>query len=192
MFGPYKAAADYKNKHDGRVYNSKFNEHNYGGYIGYNSSWGFSHLIVSSFNQQLGVIEGERDANGRFVKQIGGGNSIVATADDFNSLHPKIPYQEVNHLKLIIDNSIKLSKGRLALNFGWQSNHRKEFGNADAPTMNDLFFDLSTFNYNTVYHFNDRKQWNTSVGITGMAQTNKNRAEEVLIPEYKLFDVRTR
>src|SRR6476661_1128367 len=33
-WGDYKAASDYRNKYDGRVYNSKFNEANFGGYAG--------------------------------------------------------------------------------------------------------------------------------------------------------------
>ncbi|HSB93144.1 MAG TPA: TonB-dependent receptor plug domain-containing protein, partial [Flavitalea sp.] len=47
-----KAAADYKNAYDGSVYNSKFREQNMGGYIGYNGNWGFSHLVVSVFDQK--------------------------------------------------------------------------------------------------------------------------------------------
>ncbi|HRQ52310.1 MAG TPA: TonB-dependent receptor plug domain-containing protein, partial [Agriterribacter sp.] len=61
-YGSFKGAQDYKNKYDGYVFNSKFNEKNLGGYIGYNGSWGYSHLIVSSFNQEPGLIEGDRDA----------------------------------------------------------------------------------------------------------------------------------
>jgi iron complex outermembrane receptor protein len=52
-----------------------------------------------------------------------------------------------------------------------------------------LHFDLRTFNYNTAYHFDDRNGWNISVGVNGMAQSNKNRGVEVLIPEYNLFDI---
>ena len=127
----YKAAADYQNKFDGRVFNSKFNENNYGGYVGYNASWGFSHLIVSSFNQKLGMVEGERDSNGDFIKPIWGGATAVASEEDFNSIDPQIPYQQVNHLKLISENSFKLSRGRITVNLGLQQNHRQEFGNAD-------------------------------------------------------------
>ena len=42
----------------GQVYNSKFNEENFGGYLGYNGNWGYSHLIVSQFHQTLGIVEG--------------------------------------------------------------------------------------------------------------------------------------
>ena len=64
-----KAAGDYKNKYDGRVFNSKFTENNIGGYAGFNGKWGFSHLLVSSFNLKAGLIEGERDSAGYFIKQ---------------------------------------------------------------------------------------------------------------------------
>ncbi|HTF27376.1 MAG TPA: TonB-dependent receptor plug domain-containing protein, partial [Flavitalea sp.] len=69
--GSYKAAADYKNKYDGYVFNSKFNEKNFGGYVGLNKNWGFSHLYFSRFDQRLGLVEGDRDdATGKFVKLV--------------------------------------------------------------------------------------------------------------------------
>jgi iron complex outermembrane receptor protein len=188
-WGDYRAAADYRNKYDGQVFNSKFNEKNYGGHIGYNGTWGFGHLIFSSFNQKLGIIEGERDNLGRFTRMLPGGVEVPATENDFSSTQPQVPHQGVNHLKLTSENSFRLGTGRLTLNLGWQQNKRKEFGNADDPGLAELFFDLNTFNYNTAYHFADDNGWNVSVGINGMRQTNKNRGEEVLIPEYNLFDV---
>lgn len=190
-WGDYKAAADYKNKYDGRVFNSKFNEKNFGGYVGYNGSWGFTHLIVSNFNQTLGVIEGDRDAGGHFIKPLAGGIEGIPTEDDFKSIEPWVPYQHVRHLKFIADNSFKVGQGRITLNLGWQRNQRQEFGNADEPDVNDLYFDLHTFNYNLVYHLNEKKGWTTSIGLNGMKQNNQNKAEEVLIPEYNLFDVGT-
>ncbi|HEX6333031.1 MAG TPA: TonB-dependent receptor plug domain-containing protein, partial [Flavisolibacter sp.] len=102
IWGDYKAAADYKNRYDGRVFNSKFNEKNFGGYAGYNGAWGFTHFIVSRFNQRVGVIEGERDAvSGRFIKLLPGGQEAEATDDDFKSITPGVPYQHVQHLKII-------------------------------------------------------------------------------------------
>jgi len=188
-WGDYKAAADYKNRYDGRVFNSKFNEHNFGGYAGINKSWGFTHFIVSSFNQTLGVIEGERNIDGSFIKQLPGGVEAKPGEDDFNSIQPQVPYQNVHHLKFISDNSFKLGAGKITLNLGWQRNQRREFGNPDAPKTNDLYFDLKTFNYNAIYHLSERKGWTTSIGVNGMKQSNQNKASEVLIPEYHLFDI---
>lgn len=189
LWGDYKAAADYKNKWDGHVFNSRFNEKNFGGYAGYNGSWGFTHFIVSSFNQKLGVVEGERDEEGRFIKPLAGGIEAIPTEDDFRTIDPHIPYQDVHHLKFITDNSFRILGGRISLNAGWQRNRRLEFGNVDDPSERSLFFDLRTFNYNTAYHINDKNGWTTSIGINGMAQTNANRGLEVLIPEYSLFDI---
>jgi len=87
----YKAAADYKNKFDGRVFNSRFHEQNFGGYAGLNRSWGFTHFIVSRFDQQLGVIEGERDANGDFVKALPGGLTGTPDKDEWKSIRPSVP-----------------------------------------------------------------------------------------------------
>jgi iron complex outermembrane receptor protein len=106
IYSSNKAAADYKNKYDGSVYNSKFNEKNIGGYAGYNGNWGYSHLLVSNFNLTAGLIEGERDANGYFIKPIKGGGNTRATDTDFISTTPQIPYQHIRHFKIASDNSI--------------------------------------------------------------------------------------
>ncbi|MCW5918137.1 MAG: TonB-dependent receptor plug domain-containing protein, partial [Ferruginibacter sp.] len=73
LYGDLIAASDYKNRFDGPVFNSKFNEHNYGGFAGINKSWGYSHLMFSNFNMKTGLIEGLRDDNGNFVKSGPGG-----------------------------------------------------------------------------------------------------------------------
>jgi iron complex outermembrane recepter protein len=187
-WGDYRAAADYRNKYDGRVWNSKFNEKNFGGYGGFNGAWGHSHLIASNFNQVLGVIEGERGADGKFIKALAGGAVENPTEADFNSTDPFIPYQHIRHLKIISDNSFKLGKGRITATLGWQRNQRQEYGNPDAPNEKSLFFSLHTFNYTAAYHITDNKGWNTAIGVGGMAQNNKNLGAEVLIPEYKSFD----
>jgi iron complex outermembrane receptor protein len=188
-WGDYKAAGDYQNKYDGRVWNSKFNEKNLGGYVGYNGAWGYSHLIVSRFNQRLGLVEGDRDANGNFVKALPGGASGTPDQTDFNSTDPSVPYQHILHTKVILDNSFKAGSGKLSLNLALQRNQRQEFGNPDDPQEKGLYFDLHTFNYTTAYHFNDRKGWNTSIGVNGMAQNSRNKGVESLIPEYNLLDI---
>ena len=40
IYGTSKSAADYRNKYDGRVFNSRFKENNFGGYFGINKTWG--------------------------------------------------------------------------------------------------------------------------------------------------------
>ncbi len=184
-----KAAGDYKNKYDGRVFNSKFTENNIGGYAGYNGNWGFSHLLISNFNLKAGLIEGERDAEGYFIKQLKAGISERATRADFKASTPLIPYQHIRHFKIATDNNIKLGKNQLTFNIGYQQNQREEFGNPDDAAERSLYFDLRTITYTAQYRFGEVKGWRTSFGINGMQQKNNNKGVEQLIPDYSLFDI---
>jgi iron complex outermembrane recepter protein len=191
--GSYKAAADYTNKYDGPVFNSNFNEKDFGAYIGLNKSWGYSHLLLSKFDQRLGLVEGDRDsATGQFVKLVnnnGVETAQIAPGTDFTSIHPAVPQQRIQHFKIASDNSFNLGADRLTLTLGYQRNQRQEFGNVLNPEEKSLYFDLRTFNYNLQYHFAEKNNWKTTIGVNGMQQTNQNKGAEVLIPAYSLFDV---
>jgi iron complex outermembrane recepter protein len=188
VFASYKAAADYKNKYDGYVFNSKFNEKNVGGHVGVHGNWGYAHLLVSSFNQKPGLIEGNRNNEGKFIKAMPGGAETAATKNDFNSINAYIPYQHIRHFKVTSDNSFNIANARLALTVAYQQNRRQEYGAVDAPTTPALYFDLRTLNYNLAYQLAQKNGWLATIGINGMKQLNKNRGEEVLIPEYDLLD----
>lgn len=189
IYGTLKAAADYKNRYDGYVFNSKFNEQNAGGYAGYNSNWGFSHLLITNFNLTAGLVEGERDISGSFIKTVAGGNTEKATEADFKSIKPLIPYQHIRHFKIASDNNFKIGQSRLGLNIGWQNNRREEFGNVDKPDERALFFDLKTLTYTGQLHLMELKGWNPSIGINGMHQENLNKGIEQLIPDYQFSDI---
>jgi len=188
LYGDLIAASDYKNRFDGPVFNSKFNEHNYGGFAGINKSWGYSHLMFSNFNMKTGLIEGLRDDNGNFVKSGPGGLEELPTQSDFLSTHPQIPYQHIRHFKFSTDNHIKIGKAALNVNLGWQQNRREEFGNPDDVNERNLFFDLKTFTYTGRLLLREKNGWKPSFGINGMQQENQNRGLEQLIPDYSLFD----
>lgn len=189
VYGSYKSAGDYRNKYDGRVLNSRFNEKNFGGYVGVNKSWGYSHLIFSRFNQRLGLIEGERDdATGKFILYGETPLERIATNKDLKGRTPLIPYQHIIHTKIISDNSFAINKSRIKLNLAYQDNQRMEFGEAEEPQTKELFFDLGTLNYNLQWRLPETNEWHTTIGINGMKQKNKNKGEETLIPEYGLFD----
>ncbi|HKH63481.1 MAG TPA: TonB-dependent receptor, partial [Flavitalea sp.] len=189
VYGSRKAAADYKNRYDGRVFNSKFNETNFGGYIGYNGTWGYSHLLVSQFHQDLGIIEGDRNNDGLFIKRLPGGLEGLPADSDFKTTVPQIPKQQIKHFKVASNNTLNIGNARLSLNAGYQRNQRTEFGNADYPSEKELYFHLNTLTFSAIYHAPEKNSWKTSYGINGMGQENQNRGEEVLIPEYSLFDI---
>ncbi len=184
-----KSARDYKNRYDGRVLNSRFNEKNFGGYIGINKSWGFSHLIFSSFNQNIGLVEGERDeATGEFVVNAGSSLERIATVADLQSRNLFTPKQNVQHYKLLLDNNFNIGKSRLKVNVGYQNNLRSEFGNPEDPSEKELAFDLKTTSYSVQWRLPEVSHFETTIGFNGMYQKNNNKGEEVIIPEYSLFD----
>lgn len=191
-YGSYKAAADYKNKYDGYVFNSKFNEKNFGGYIGFNKYWGYSHLYVTNFDQHVGLVEGDRDdITGQFLKPVdvnGAAEEAIASGKDFTTTDPFVPHQRIQHFKIATDNSFNIGQDRLTVLLGFQRNQRQEFGNVLEPDEKELYFDLQTVNYNVQYHFAEKNNWKTSIGVNGMQQRNLNKGTEALIPEYSLFD----
>jgi iron complex outermembrane receptor protein len=189
-YGSYKGAEDYKNKYDGRVFNSKFYNQNFGGMLGYSGTWGYSHLLVSNFDQHIGMVEGDRDsATGAFIRAIPGGTERIANNDDFKKITPEIPFQHIRHFKISADNNFAIGKGNMDVTVGYQQNQRQEFGNADDVATPDAWFLLKTVNYALRWHLPSTQYWKTTIGITGMSQSNTNKAEEVIIPDYDLFDI---
>ncbi len=188
-----KSAGNYQNTYDGKVYNSGFDERDGGLYLGINKNWGFSHLTFNSFNTSLAITEGVRDSLGMFTFEkptgLGTTKEVTATTADLKGIHIGFPRQKVNHLRLISNNYFVLKKGSINLDLGLQNNKRREFGDVLHPQNTALFFDLTTLNYSARYNFAEQNGWETSVGTSGMQQTNVNKGLEFLIPNYSLFDV---
>jgi iron complex outermembrane recepter protein len=186
-----KIAKAYQNKYDGRVLNSGFREFNVNGTVGVNKKWGYTEFDVSSFNQSVGLVEGERDANGNFLvvkNKNGSEEEGTASKNDLNSYSLFIPNQSIQHFSVSNTSNFYLRDSRIQLNAGYQRNQRKEFGNVLDENEAELYFDLHTINYNLIYFFKSGSDWQFSSGTSGMAQRNKNRGKEFLIPEYSSFD----
>ncbi|MFT4022774.1 MAG: TonB-dependent receptor [Flavihumibacter sp.] len=189
-YGSYKAAHDFQNKYDGYVYNSKFYQGNFGGMLGYSGKWGYSHILASYFNQHIGMVDGGRDEEGRFLKVLPGGDEAVAVNSDFKSIDPQVPYQHIRHTKITSESMFNLGESQLELVVGLQRNQRQEFGDPDEPKTPEAYFDLKTLTYAARLHLpSQSKYWKFTVGANGMYQTNENRAEETLIPDYNIFDI---
>ena len=188
-YADYKGAQDYKNKYDGYVFNSKFYNKNIGGMLAYAGSWGNSRILLTNFDQHLGIVEGDRnDSTGAFIKPLPGGGEADATNMDFKKIDPEIPFQHIRHFKVTSDNTFNIGKNTLDLVVAFQRNQRQEFGNPDDVNTPDAWFDLKTINYAARFHLPSNKNWKTAFGLNGMYQTNTNRADEVIIPNYNLFD----
>lgn len=187
--GSMKAAADYRNAYDGKVWNSGFQERNLNGYLGWNKNWGYSHFNFSTFNQKLGLIEGERDSLGRFLALVKTSDTSFMEAPAGNQGYKlSIPRQAIQHSRLSNTTSIILGNYRTEFSFGFQQNRRNEFADVLHEDRAELKMRLNTWNYDLKLVMPEKNAWQTTFGINGMAQGNHNAGTEALIPNYSLFD----
>ncbi|MBO4451678.1 MAG: TonB-dependent receptor [Bacteroidaceae bacterium] len=172
-----KYAHAYKNKYDGYVPGSQFRERAGRLMIGLNKRWGYSHLTATIFHQTPSIVEGERD------EETG---QLTSSLSSLTSYKKTLPFQQVYHYKAVWDNSINIKDGMLKAVVGYQQNRRQEF--EDDADMYELYFKLHTVNYDLRYLSQEFDGWKMAGGINGMWQQSLNLGEEILIPEYKLFD----
>ena len=126
---------------------------------------------------------------GNLLKALPNGEEAIANNDDFKSISNEIPFQHVRHFKVTSDNNFRIGNSNADLVVGYQHNQRQEFGNPDAVSTPDAWFDLQTVDYALRFHLPYTNNFKTTFGVTGMYQTNQNKAAEVLIPDYNLFDI---
>lgn len=161
-----KDAGRFKTPDDGRIPGSQFHERALTGMVGLNRNWGYSHLKLSLYQLNPGLIEGERDE---------------ATGE----LEPSEAFQKIRHYKAVLDNSLLVGDGSLKALVGYQQNRRREY---EAPGEMGLDFKLHTVNYDVHYLSSADERWKYAAGISGMYQHSENLGEEFLIPSYRLFD----
>lgn len=188
-----KLAHAYRNKFDGYVLNSGFRENAASGLIGLNKSWGYSHLILSTYNFTPGIVEGDRDSlTGSFVKPVVLNNvegTEIASGKDLKSYTALTPYQKIHHYKVAMNSSFIIGKGNIKTTFGFQQNQRQEYADVVNPDQYGLYFLLNTVNYDVRYNLPERKNFNISFGTNGMQQVSVNKGVNFLVPEFNLFDI---
>ncbi len=179
----YRGRVSYKNAYgfgysDKTVPNAGFNETNTSAMLGLNKSWGYTHLNLSRFNTNVGLVEDGPDANGNFIDEDG---DIVENSDA-KTRKLGLPYQHINHYRAALNSNVLLGGGQLKSTFAFQKNIRKEFEESkDEP---GLHLDLNSFTYDLKYSFANKGSWEPTIGLQGMAQQNSNLGDEYLIPDY--------
>ena len=175
-----KMAHAYKNKYDGYVFGSSFREQAFSQLLGWNYRQGHSHLTLDYFHSTPGIVEGERDGET--------GGLLVPEGYNAKGYGKPMPYQQIHHYKMVLDNSWFLGDGNLKLLLGYQQNRRQEFEEEENPNECGLDFKLHTVNYDLHYLSPEIDGWKFSTGINGMWQKSENKGTEFLIPAYHLFD----
>ncbi len=189
-----KMAHCYYNKYDKYVANSGYSESNIRAMLGINRKWGYSHLILSSFDMQTGIIEGARDsATGKFVgaylKPDGTDSTGIVTNEEmlkYNNF--PVIHQHIKHTKAVLDNSFIVGNGRLNLLVGMQINDRQEANDILYNGYNNKFL-LNTINYDLRYVMKEKNHFELSVGVNGMKQKSDDKGVVFVIPEYELMDI---
>ena len=188
----HKLAANYKNKIDGRVYNTGFAETDFSGLVGINKSWGYSHLGFSIFDDLQEIPDGSRDsATRKFTKQITEADTVrpIVTDQELTSYHIPVLHQHIQHYRVYSSNSFSIGSGRLALNLAYQQSIRREFSH---PEINvpGLYLILNTFSHDVKYNFAEKNGWGITAGVNGMYQNNNaEKGTEFIIPSYHQFDI---
>lgn len=188
----HKLATNYRNRYDGRVFNTAFNETDLSGYLGINKNWGVSDVHFSFFNDLQEIPDGSRDSLTRkFTKQITEADTFrpVVSERELNSCKIGAIHQHVQFFRIYSSNNLIVGKSRLILLLGYQQSIRREYSHPQYPDVPGLFLDLNTFTYETKYSIPEKKGWEVTVGVNGMWQNNSNKGTEFVIPDYKLFDI---
>ncbi|HEU4718361.1 MAG TPA: TonB-dependent receptor, partial [Bacteroidia bacterium] len=189
-----KKAGNFSTPVDGHVLNSGFDEYDASGFLGLNRKWGYSRISFSTFNQRIGMPEGDRDSLGIFTKEIRVDDSTTTLVSVPESARKGFdnsiltPFQRINHNRVVWDNAFYFAHSKLTLTGGWQQNRRREFGDVFSPDEAGLHFLLTTANLDVKYFFPAVRQWSITSGASGQFQQSSNLGTEFLIPAYSQYD----
>ncbi|MBC7744240.1 MAG: TonB-dependent receptor [Flavobacterium sp.] len=180
--GSYKNAYSY-NAPGGRIANTGYNETSLSSQLGLNKRWGFAHLNLSSFKNNIGLPNFSRNVYGQFEDAQGG----IISNEALKDRNLFLPFQNIRHYKIALNSNLLFGDNHLHTTLAFQNNQRREI--AVAGNDPSLFFDLKTFSYDLKYFLKEAKGWEPVIGLAGSFQENKNRAAELLIPDYKANDI---
>ncbi|MET4081152.1 iron complex outermembrane receptor protein [Pedobacter sp. UYP30] len=178
--GTYKNAYSFKTP-TGYFPNSGFNETDLSGMVGLNKSWGYTHLNVSSFRNNIGFYEPTLDNDGNFVK----GDGSAFTNGDYTNRTLDFPRQDIRHYKVVLNNNIVLGNGNLKADFAYQQNQRRELPGPDPA----LFFDLKTYTADLKYFLHEMNGWQPVFGLSLSDAQSENKGTEFLVPAYDTYGI---
>ena len=167
-----------------RLKNTAGREQNASATIGYMFKEGFTMLTFSTVNQQAGFFAGAY-----------GLPTAYNLALDGDARNIDFPSQVIRHHKIIWNTNLRLGKGWLEADFGWQWNKRRELSFPSAhggffpkePTTTEHDFQLHTLSWNVRYHFGKPEQIQWIIGSNGQVQDNRVAGFAYLLPNYQAW-----
>ncbi len=189
-FGDYKVPADsfFYNRYRLPIYNNSLKntagkEMDFSFTIGVLKSQYKNTLTISNVNSKNGFFPGSHG--------IPSASKLLVDGDNRNI---DLPYQMVNHLKIINNSKLYLEQGAIEFSFGFQNNFRQEWSlfhthypNQEAPELNpnlELELRLNSISSDIKYkHQTERNEFET--GFSAQHQLNAIGGYIFLLPEYK-------
>jgi len=180
----WRGRASYQNAYSfktpvGYFPNSGFNQTNLSGMLGLNKGWGFSHLNLSYYKNNIGFYEPQFDDKGNYVNDEGN----MFTNSDYKSRSLQYPRQDIRHYKVALNNSFAVGTGSLKVDVGYQKNQRRELDSADPA----LFFDLNSYSLDAKYYLPESHGWEPVIGVSGDLDHSANKGSEFLVPAYNTY-----
>lgn len=167
---------------DRRLKNTAGHEKHGSATLGIQKAWGFSQLTASRFSQRIGYFAGA----------LGQPQAYQLLPDgDFRNID--LPYQAIQHDKIIWNNNLKLGENWLEVDVAWQQNRRAEhsFPHAHGRTLLDSSNTLAhgmllrTATANLRYHYRIDSNHRIIAGVNLTAQRHRILGYEFLVPAYQ-------
>ncbi|UII26780.1 TonB-dependent receptor [Fulvivirga maritima] len=167
---------------DQKLKNTAGNELDYSVHTGIKRKWGYTTMYLSRYGQKVGFFSGAFGMPRSYQLQ-----------DDGNNRDIQLPYQNIDHWKLISNTVIFNNKSTWMIDIGYQHNLREEHSyphsHGQGPTPQGtlaLQLSLKTYSYNLRWNYDILENWHLFVGSNGQVKTNTIDGFESLIPEYEV------
>lgn len=188
-----KAAKDYQDQHDGRVYGTGYQEKDARIMLGVNKNWGYSYFNASLFDDEQEIPDGSRDSLTRkFTQQVTDADTYRPIVPDnvLNSYSITPLHQHVQLYRIYNNSNFTLGSGNLIVNLGYAYSHRREYTHPTSPDIAGLNLHLNDYTYDVKYNFNLGNDFETTFGVNGQYQNNTiGDATDFPIPAYHQFDI---
>jgi len=176
-----KAAMDYRNPVDQRVYNTGYQEKNLSLLLGWENGKTQNHLQFNLYDNLQEIPDGSRDSASRaFTQQVAEADKDdikqrpIVQAEQLSTYRLAALHQHIQHYRVYHKGRYELGKGELNILTGFQQNIRREYNHPTALQQAGLFVALNTLNYEARYRFPKWAGPDIHIGVNGMYQSNRN------------------
>jgi iron complex outermembrane receptor protein len=173
--------------YNGQLKNTAGAEEDYAFSLGFKTKKAINKLTFSKYSSVTGIFTGAI-----------GAPRAYSLLPDGNDRDIEIPSQEVNHYRLILNQSFSFGEDHLNINWGYQNNQRTErskpeFHNIPLASLDPnsenftkaTALQLETFSGNCHFEKHASEALKYVIGSNFQYQTNKSSGFEFLIPDFK-------